>query len=145
MTLPLLFVTAVALIDPKGCVLLAERPKGKDMAGLWEFPGGKIGPQETSETALVRELKEELDLTVREEDLTPLTFASHAYPRFHLFMPLFLCLTWLGDATPLEGQKIAWVKPEDFGLYPMPPADVPLAEAVSAAVMAATRDMKSTS
>lgn len=131
---PLLFVTSVALVDSEGRVLLAQRPKGKDMAGLWEFPGGKIGANETSESALVRELKEELDLTVEEDDLIPLTFASHDYPDFHLFMPLFLCRVWRGTPTPLEGQQLAWAFPADFGLYPMPPADGPLAEAVGEAL-----------
>lgn len=129
MTLPLLFVSAIALTDNAGRVLLARRPEGKDMAGLWEFPGGKVANGETPEQALVREMKEELDLVVRPEDLQPLTFASHAYERFHLFMPLFACRAWQGEPRPMEGQSLAWVFPRDFAAYPMPPADGPLAAA----------------
>ncbi|HAX91474.1 MAG TPA: 8-oxo-dGTP diphosphatase MutT [Rhodospirillaceae bacterium] len=130
--LPLLFVTAIALIDTKGRVLLAQRPEGKDMAGLWEFPGGKIHNGETPEAALVREMQEELALTVHEADLTPLTFASHAYEKFHLFMPLFTCRNWQGEPVPMEGQQIAWVEGAAIGDYPLPPADDVLKEAILA-------------
>ncbi len=123
---PLLFVTAIALIDPQGRVLLAQRPEGKDMAGLWEFPGGKVAPGETPEEALVREMEEELGLLVSSVDLKPLTFVSYAYETFHLFMPLYLCRTWQGQPQPLEGQKLAWVFPKEMGAYAMPPADEPL-------------------
>lgn len=132
MTLPLLFVTAIALVDDGGRVLLAQRPVGKDMAGLWEFPGGKVAAGETPEQALVREMKEELDLGVAAQDLQPLTFASHAYAQFHLFMPLFLCRRWQGAPCPMEGQQIAWVLPKDFAAYPMPPADAPLSAEIAA-------------
>lgn len=128
MTKPVLFVTAIALMDDAGRVLLAQRPEGKDMAGLWEFPGGKVHDGETPEEALVREMKEELDLVVVAKDLVPLTFASHAYECFHLFMPLFLCRCWGGILRPMEKQRIIWVLPRDFGGYPMPPADEPLAQ-----------------
>jgi len=127
MTLPLLFVTAMALMDEQGRVLLAQRPTGKHMAGLWEFPGGKVAQGETPEAALVREMKEELDLDIAATDLTPLTFASHAYADFHLFMPLFACRVWRGQPRPMEGQQIVWCHPRDFAAYPMPPADEPLA------------------
>ncbi|MGE4351072.1 MAG: (deoxy)nucleoside triphosphate pyrophosphohydrolase [Bdellovibrionales bacterium] len=127
MKLPFLFVTAIALMDADRRVLLAQRPEGKSMAGLWEFPGGKVDSGETPEDALVREIKEELNVDIRAEDLLPLTFASHAYEAFHLFMPLFLCRTWRGDLCPMEGQKIEWVFPADFNGYAMPAADVPLA------------------
>jgi len=128
----LLLVVAVALIDAQGRVLLAQRPPGKSMAGLWEFPGGKLHPGETPEAGLVRELKEELGLTVCATDLEPLTFASHAYPDFHLLMPLFSCRRWEGEPTPLEGQGLAWVFPAEFSAYPMPPADEPLARVIQA-------------
>lgn len=124
---PLLFVAAIALVDSRGRILLSQRPKDKDMAGLWEFPGGKLENGETPEEALVREMKEELNLSLEAQNLMPLTFASHAYPRFHLFMPLFLCRSWQGEAIPLENQTITWVFPEAFDHYPMPPADGPLA------------------
>lgn len=127
MTLPLLFVTAIALVDNQGRVLLAQRPEGKDMSGLWEFPGGKVHDGETPEAALVREMKEELDVAIEADDLVPLTFASHAYEAFHLFMPLFLCRRWQGEIKPQEGQAVAWVLPKDFASYPMPAADEPLA------------------
>ncbi len=130
MSLPVLFVTAVALIDSENRVLLAERPKGKEMAGLWEFPGGKIHDNETPEEALVREMKEELSLSLREQDLVPVTFASHAYPEFHLFMPLFACRVWQGAPRPMEGQQIVWAETKDMARYPMPPADVGLASAL---------------
>ncbi len=134
-----LLVTAIALVDLQKHVLLAQRPEGKDMEGLWEFPGGKIADGETPEEALVREMKEELDLEVEEKDLSPLAFASHAYPAFHLLMPLFLCRVWRGSPRPLEGQRIAWVLPEDFKKYAMPPADVPLAAAVEKAFIPRVR------
>lgn len=127
MTKPLLLVTALALADSEGRLLLARRPEGKDMAGLWEFPGGKVATGETPEEALVREAREELDLALNVKDLVPLTFASHDYPSFHLLMPLFLCRVWKGEARPLEGQKISWVHPRAFKDFPMPPADEPLA------------------
>lgn len=119
-------VSAVALIDPDGRVLLAQRPPGKSMAGLWEFPGGKVEPDETPEAALIRELQEELGINTWKSCLAPLTFASHAYETFHLLMPLFACRRWEGIASPREGQTLAWVKPERLRDYPMPPADLPL-------------------
>lgn len=122
----LLLVVAVALIDSDGRVLLSERPAGKELAGLWEFPGGKIEPGERPEETLIRELREELGLTVQEPCLAPLTFASHAYDSFHLLMPLYVCRRWEGFAQGLEGQRLAWVRPRDLRSYPMPPADEPL-------------------
>lgn len=122
----IVLVSAVALIDADGRVLLAQRPEGKSMAGLWEFPGGKVEPGESPEAALIRELKEELDIDTWQSCLAPLTFASHAYPEFHLLMPLFACRKWEGVATPREGQTLAWVRPSALRDYPMPPADVPL-------------------
>lgn len=118
-------VAAVALIDRDGRILLARRPEGKPMAGLWEFPGGKVEPGETPEAALIRELNEELGIDVAETCLAPFTFASHAYPAFHLLMPLFLCRRWKGTPTPREGQTLAWVMPDRLADYPMPPADHP--------------------
>lgn len=122
----LVLVSAVALIDRDGRVLLARRPAGKAMAGLWEFPGGKVEPGETPEAALIRELREELGIDTQESCLAPLTFASHAYPDFHLLMPLFACRRWQGVLQPREGQELAWVRPGDLARYPMPPADRPL-------------------
>ena len=119
-------VAAVALIDGDGRVLLARRPPGKAMAGLWEFPGGKVKPDETPEAALIRELKEELGIDVAASCLAPLTFASHGYPDFHLLMPLYVCHKWQGTVAPLEGQTLAWVRPSRLGDYEMPPADKPL-------------------
>jgi 8-oxo-dGTP diphosphatase len=119
-------VSAVALLDADGRVLLAQRPEGKSMAGLWEFPGGKVEPGETPETALVRELKEELSVDIRESCLAPLAFASHSYETFHLLMPLYVCRQWRGKVLPTEGQRIAWVRAEKLRDYPMPPADAPL-------------------
>ncbi len=119
-------VSAVALIDADGRVLLAQRPAGKSLAGLWEFPGGKVEPFETPEAALIRELKEELSIDTWKSCLAPLTFASHSYEDFHLLMPLFACRRWQGTVTPREGQQLAWVKARDLRNYPMPPADVPL-------------------
>ena len=119
-------VAAVALIDADGRVLLAQRPEGKSMAGLWEFPGGKVEPGETPEAALIRELEEELGIGTWASCLAPLTFASHSYADFHLLMPLFACRRWQGIATPREGQKLAWVRANDLKSYPMPEADKPL-------------------
>jgi len=124
--LPILTVVAVALVDVDGRVLLAQRPEGKAMAGLWEFPGGKIHPGESPEAALIRELKEEIDIDVTEACLAPFTFASHRYEKFHLLMPLYVCRRWKGVMRPREGQALAWVRPEKLGDYPMPPADKPL-------------------
>jgi 8-oxo-dGTP diphosphatase len=123
---PVVFVSAVALVDRDGRVLIAQRPPEKSMAGLWEFPGGKIEPGETPELALIREMKEELGITIKPACLSPLTFASHAYEDFHLFMPLFVCRVWEGFATPREGQELKWVPPTSLNDYPMPPADKPL-------------------
>ena len=122
----IVLVSAVALIDADGRVLLAQRPEGKSMAGLWEFPGGKVEAGETPEAALIRELKEELGINTWQSCLAPLTFASHTYPDFHLLMPLFACRKWQGTATPREGQTLAWVRPAALRDYPMPPADLPL-------------------
>jgi 8-oxo-dGTP diphosphatase len=122
----LLLVAAVALIDADGRVLIAERPAGKTLAGLWEFPGGKVEGGERPEEALIRELDEELGITVREACLAPLTFASHAYETFHLLMPLYVCRRWEGTVMAREGQKLAWVRPNRLRDYPMPPADIPL-------------------
>jgi len=123
---PLVLVAACALVDPDGRVLIAERPPGKSMAGLWEFPGGKVEPGERPEDTVIRELHEELSITIKEACLAPLTFASHAYPDFHLLMPLYICRRWEGTVMPREGQAIKWVKPRDLHSYPMPPADLPL-------------------
>ncbi|MEX1146951.1 MAG: (deoxy)nucleoside triphosphate pyrophosphohydrolase [Sphingomonadales bacterium] len=119
-------VAAAALVDIDGRVLMAERPEGKSMAGLWEFPGGKVEPGETPERALIRELKEELDIDVTEACLAPFTFASHRYDDFHLLMPLYLCRRWDGFVRPLEGQRIRWMRARDLRTLPMPPADEPL-------------------
>ncbi len=119
-------VSAVALIDVDGRVLLAQRPNGKSMAGLWEFPGGKIEAGETPEAALIRELHEELGIDTWESCLAPLTFASHSYDTFHLLMPLFACRKWEGQPVSREGQTLKWVRPADLRIYPMPPADIPL-------------------
>lgn len=124
--LPVVLVVAVALVDVDGRVLLAERPVGKSMAGLWEFPGGKVRADETPEAALIRELKEELDIDVTASCLAPFTFASHGYDDFHLLMPLYVCRRWQGMVTPREGQRLAWVRPPRLEEYPMPPADKPL-------------------
>lgn len=119
-------VVAGVLIDVDGRVLLAQRPEGKAMAGLWEFPGGKVAAGETPEYALVRELHEELGILTCTDCLQPLTFASHAYPDFHLLMPVFACRKWRGTLTPREGQKLAWVRVAQMSAYDMPPADKPL-------------------
>ncbi len=121
-----LLVSAVALIDPDGRVLLAQRPEGKSMAGLWEFPGGKVEPGETPEHALIRELEEELGINTWQSCLAPLTFASHSYEEFHLLMPLFACRKWEGIPHGREGQQLKWVRANDLRNYPMPPADIPL-------------------
>ena len=126
MSVKLVLVVACALIDTDGRVLIAQRPQGKPMAGLWEFPGGKVEPGELPEQTLIRELKEELTITVKEACLAPLTFASHTYPDFHLLMPLYVCRRWEGTVTATEGQQFAWVRPNRLRDYEMPPADVPL-------------------
>ena len=123
---PVLLVAAVALVDAEGRVLIAQRPEGKAMAGLWEFPGGKVGPDETPEEALIRELAEELGIDVTEACLAPFTFASHRYDEFHLLMPLYVCRVWDGAVRAMEGQALKWVRPMRLGDYPMPPADRPL-------------------
>lgn len=119
-------VSAVALVDRDGRILLAQRPEGKSMAGLWEFPGGKVEQGETPEVALIRELQEELGIDTWASCLAPLTFASHSYDDFHLLMPLFICRKWEGIARPQEGQSLKWVFVSDLRNYPMPPADIPL-------------------
>ena len=119
-------VVAALLIDADGRILLAQRPEGKSMAGLWEFPGGKVDTGETPEYALIRELNEELGIMTGEDCLQPVTFASHSYDDFHLIMPVFACRTWKGTPTPREGQTLKWVKKQDLKNYPMPPADIPL-------------------
>jgi 8-oxo-dGTP diphosphatase len=124
--LTLLLVAAVALVDTDGRVLLAQRPPGKSLAGLWEFPGGKVEAGESPESALIRELSEELGIDTWQSCLAPLTFASHAYENFHLLMPLFVCRRWRGVPEPREGQRLAWVRPAAMRDYPMPPADLPL-------------------
>jgi 8-oxo-dGTP diphosphatase len=121
-----ILVAACALIDADGRVLIAQRPAGKAMAGLWEFPGGKVEPGERPEQSLIRELKEELGIVVNEVCLAPLTFASHSYPDFHLLMPLYVCRRWEGIVTAQEGQQLAWVRVNRLRDYPMPPADEPL-------------------
>ena len=122
----LLLVAACALVDTDGRVLIAQRPPGKSMAGLWEFPGGKVEEGESPEATLIRELREELGIDTSASCLAPLTFASHSYPDFHLLMPLYVCRRWEGTVTALEGQRLAWVKPNRLRDYEMPPADVPL-------------------
>ena len=127
---PLLLVVAAALIDAQGRVLLAQRPSGKQLAGLWEFPGGKLEPGESPEAALIRELQEELAITTQPDDLSAFTFASHAYPAFHLMMPLYLVRRWTGEPRAVEAAGLAWVAPSDMGAYPVPPADEPLVRAL---------------
>ena len=123
---PLVLVAAAALVDTDGRVLLAQRPPGRSMAGLWEFPGGKVNARETPEAALIRELGEELGIDVAASCLAPLTFASHSYPDFHLLMPLYVCRKWSGIPVAREEQRLAWVRPARLGDYAMPPADGPL-------------------
>jgi 8-oxo-dGTP diphosphatase len=122
----IVLVAACALIDTDGRVLIAQRPAGKPMAGLWEFPGGKVEAGERPEETLIRELKEELGIVVNEACLAPLTFASHTYPDFHLLMPLYVCRRWEGTVTALEDQAVTWVRPNRLRDFPMPPADEPL-------------------
>jgi 8-oxo-dGTP diphosphatase len=126
LSVKLVLVAACLLIDADGRVLLAQRPPGKPLEGLWEFPGGKTEAGETPEDSLIRELFEELGITVRKPCLAPLTFASHSYETFHLLMPLFACRRWEGIVRPVEGQTLAWVEPKRLREYPMPPADIPL-------------------
>jgi 8-oxo-dGTP diphosphatase len=126
MVLKLVLVVACALIDADGRVLIQRRPEDKSMAGLWEFPGGKIEASESPEEALARELREELGITVSPASLAPLSFASHRYEAFHLLMPLFICRRWTGTLHPRDGQTIAWCRPQRLSDYPMPPADEPL-------------------
>ena len=122
----ILLVAACALVDPDRRVLIAQRPAGKALSGLWEFPGGKVEPGERPEDSLIRELEEELGIIVNEQCLAPLTFASHSYPEFHVLMPLYVCRRWQGIVVPREGQRLAWVKPIELRKYPMPAADEPL-------------------
>jgi len=123
---PIVIVAACALLDQESAVLIAKRPEGRPLAGLWEFPGGKVEAGEEPEEALIRELHEELGIDIVKRDLTPLTFASHAYPDFHLLMPVYLCRRWQGSVAAHEGQELLWVKPDALHLYDMPPADEPL-------------------
>lgn len=123
---PIILVAACALVDVDGRVLIARRPEGKPMAGLWEFPGGKVEAGERPEAALIRELREELSIDVTEACLAPLSFASHAYEDFHLLMPLFICRRWKGDIRPTEAPEVKWVRPVRLRDFPMPPADLPL-------------------
>ena len=127
---PIVIVAACALLDREGAVLIAKRPEGRPLAGLWEFPGGKVEAGEEPEEALIRELHEELGIDIAKRDLMPLTFASHAYPDFHLLMPIYLCRRWQGSVAPHEGQELLWVKPDALRLYDMPPADEPLKTAL---------------
>ena len=135
MSANIVLVAACALVDADNRVLLAQRPEGKSMAGLWEFPGGKIEAGERPEQSLIRELKEELGITVNEACLAPLTFASHAYADFHLLMALYICRKWEGRVTATEGQRLAWVRPNKLRDYDMPPADVPLIPHLQALLM----------
>ncbi len=123
---PILLVAAVALVDIDGRVLIARRPEGKPLAGLWEFPGGKLHGGETPEAALIRDLREELGIDTKASCLAPIAFASHPYEDFHLLMPLYVCRVWQGTIAAREGQELAWVRPARLGDYPMPPADAPL-------------------
>ena len=134
MSVRLVLVSACALIDPDGRVLIAQRPPGKTMAGLWEFPGGKVEPGEWPEQTLIRELKEELGITVKDDCLAPLTFASHVYPDFYLLMPLYVCRRWDGFVQAKEGQELKWVRTHDLRNYPMPPADEPLISHLTALI-----------
>jgi 8-oxo-dGTP diphosphatase len=128
----IVIVAACVLLKESGVMLIAKRPKGRELAGLWELPGGKLELGEAPETALVRELREELGIEIAEKDLRPLSFASHAYPAFRLLMPIYLCRHWQGRAAGLEGQDLAWVQPEDLKDYAMPPADEPLKQSLPA-------------
>ena len=130
MSLEIVLVAACALVDADGRVLLARRPPGRQLAGLWEFPGGKVEKGERPEEALIREMGEELGIEIAEACLAPLTFASHTYPEFHLLMPLYACRRWTGTPVAREGQELAWVRPSRMGDYPMPPADEPLRAAL---------------
>jgi 8-oxo-dGTP diphosphatase len=130
----IVLVAACALIDADGRVLIAQRPQGKSMAGLWEFPGGKVETGERPEQSLIRELKEELGITVKEECLAPLTFASHLYPDFHLLMPLYVCRRWEGIVAAQEQQQLKWARPNELRDYPMPPADEPLISHLTALI-----------
>jgi len=123
---PLVLVVACVLLDGEGRLLIAKRPEGRSLAGLWEFPGGKMEPGEAPEATLIREFAEELGIEIAPADLAPLTFASHTYADFHLLMPLFLCRRWRGHPAAHEGQELAWVRPEELAAYAMPPADEPL-------------------
>ncbi|MGH6832787.1 MAG: (deoxy)nucleoside triphosphate pyrophosphohydrolase [Methyloceanibacter sp.] len=123
---PIVIVAACALLDSEGAVLIAKRPAGRPLAGLWEFPGGKVEAGEEPEEALIRELHEELGIDIAKRDLTPLTFTSHAYPDFHLLMPVYSCRRWQGSVAAHERQELLWVKPDALYLYDMPPADEPL-------------------
>lgn len=134
MSVKLVLVSACALIDPDGRVLIAQRPPGKSMAGLWEFPGGKVEPGERPEQTLIRELKEELGIAVEEDCLAPLTFASHVYPDFYLLIPLYVCRRWDGFVQAKEGQQLQWVRTHDLRNYPMPPADEPLISHLAALI-----------
>ena len=134
MSVKLVLVAACALIDADGRVLIAQRPEGKSMAGLWEFPGGKVETGERPEQSLIRELKEELGIVVKEDCLAPLTFASHLYPDFHLLMPLYVCRRWEGFVEALEGQKLKWVRATELRDFPMPPADEPLISHLTALI-----------
>ncbi len=127
---PILLVAAIALIDADGRVLIAQRPEGKHLAGLWEFPGGKLGEGETPEAALIREAREELGIDIEESCLAPVSFASHAYDDFHLLMPLYVCRIWNGTVIAREGQALKWVRPAKLTDWPMPPADAPLVAAL---------------
>jgi 8-oxo-dGTP diphosphatase len=122
----IVLVAAVALLNRDGKVLIARRPPGRPLAGLWEFPGGKVEAGEEPETALIREILEELGIEIARADLVPLTFASHAYPEFHLLMPLYLCKRWQGSIAAQENQELRWVRPDELAHYDMPPADEPL-------------------
>ena len=134
MSVRFVLVAACALIDPDGRVLIAQRPPGKSMAGLWEFPGGKVEPGERPEQTLIRELQEELGIAVKEECLAPLTFASHTYPEFYLLMPLYVCRRWDGFVQAKEGQSLKWVRTPELRSYPMPPADEPLISHLAALI-----------
>jgi len=133
-TVKLVLVAACALVDTDGRVLIAQRPPGKSMAGLWEFPGGKVEIGERPEQTLIRELNEELGITVKEDCLAPLTFASHLYSDFYLLMPLYVCRRWEGFARPQEAQELKWVRPHELRQYPMPPADEPLVAHLAALI-----------